>query len=181
MDDDFIRRGGRVGGAIAFLMIFLPFCSMYVLSFFSPARDRLGVRITALPCSFVMAALMATIGSLIGKWAATRPTANSAFLRGGIISGLISVGLFAPLSVLGLLFDQMYEFIKYISVFLLLTILITACVSFLSGLTAICVRDCRQTGRKRLIPQFTLQEMLIVFSLLAVIMSVLASFAPLSR
>jgi hypothetical protein len=46
-------------------------------------------------------------------------------------------------------------------------------------LSAIVVRDFRQTKRMRLVPQFTLQELLIAVTLSIVLMSCVASVSPL--
>lgn len=159
-------------------MTFLPFCSIQVLSLFNHRMNRFGIAITGLPCSFVMAVLMAPIGNIIGKWAATRPSVNSAFSQGAIDSGLLNFLFLSPFFLFSLS-GNLSDSVKIICVFILFLISISTSVCFHSGLTAIYVRDYRQTGRKRPIPQFTLQEMLILFSLLTVIMSAFASFAAI--
>jgi hypothetical protein len=57
--------------------------------------------------------------------------------------------------------------------------IITASGSLVSGLAAINVRDRRESGRTRLIPQFTLQEIFIVFTIVSVIISAMTSAAVL--
>jgi hypothetical protein len=55
----------------------------------------------------------------------------------------------------------------------------TATGSLLCGLSAIVVRDYRQSRKVRLIPQFTLLELMIVITLSIVVMSFWASFVAL--
>jgi len=57
--------------------------------------------------------------------------------------------------------------------------ILTASGAVVAGLAAIVVRDRREFGRARPIPQFTLQEIFIVFTIVSIIISALASAAAL--
>jgi hypothetical protein len=55
--------------------------------------------------------------------------------------------------------------------------IVTSFGALISGISAIYVRDYRNIQRKRLIPQFTLLELFIIFTLLTVIISATSSIS----
>ena len=178
-DDDFIKRGGRVGAVIAFGMTFAPCCLVF-LFLSGNSADKLGVVIGGLTCTLLSTIIMASCGSLLGKSAARRPSVNAAFLQGAIISGLTIFGITIIILAPHLLHYQLEVFSRneLLHLFCLLIIL-TASGTLISGLAAIYVRDYRQSQTKRWIPQFTLQEMIVVFTIISIIISAMTSFAVL--
>ncbi|MCC6127213.1 MAG: hypothetical protein IT426_19805 [Pirellulales bacterium] len=187
MNDDFIKRGGSAGAAIAFWMtlavLFLAFlikCSWLVDSIRDSKLslgEKIGVMLIGFSCSMFVALPAAGVGYLMGKSAARCRSANMAFLQGAIFPGAILLGLsitFFLASVFQLDYSRS-DLTNALGLFAIFT----ASSSLLFGLVAIYVRDYRQTGRKRPIPQFTLLEMLLVFTIIAVIISAITSIVVL--
>jgi hypothetical protein len=185
MDDDFIKRGERVGSAFVFWLTFPPCCWMclaLLVDLFSGTSsiDKIFVVITVLPIAGVSIWTLTAAGSFLGKAAARCRSVNAAFIWGGFISGLtifsITFVLLFPFFLLSH-FD-LFPRKDLIPLFFVLSI-ISAFGSLISGLAAIYVRDYRQSQRKRWIPQFTLQEIFIVFTIVSIISSAMTSVAVL--
>jgi hypothetical protein len=191
MDEDYIKRGERVGAAIVFWLTFPPCCLMClasVVDLFSGASrfsgtssiDKIFVVITVLPFAGVSIWTLTAAGSLLGKAAAKCQSVKSAFLWGAFLSGPTILCLIFILLLPFFIFSHVDQFTRkdLIPLFFVLTI-ISAFGSFISGLAAIYVRDYRQFQRKRWIPQFTLQEIFIVFTIISVIISAMTTLAVL--
>jgi hypothetical protein len=167
MDDDLVRRGGRIGFAIAFLpMLVLLLPTMLCAGVFNHQSISLG----PMTCLFFTGLLVsAGVGLPLGQAAATYPTVNAAFVRPAVVTA--AIGLVGIAIVIGFMIwhREVYDIGLWLVFWL--TAITAAIVSIHSGLTAIYLRDYRQFGRARLIPQFTLQELLIVLTLFACIIS----------
>jgi hypothetical protein len=177
-----IRLGGCVGSIIAFLIAYLGLIA-YILGYYYNSRWSYvswPVLIFAPLCSALAAALF---GFLAGRMASRSKSVNRAFLFGGLVFFFIVFGSF----LLPFFFFQLNSAIgKNSFIYMKLGIAFTPVLgcavlggSLLCGLTAIIVRDYRQSQKIRLIPQFTLQELLIVITLSIFLMSLIASIAPL--
>jgi hypothetical protein len=178
----FTLRGGCLGAVLVYL-ISLAMIVAYILP--TMYRDRLGwaslntpetlqvVKI-ALMLSFVAAA----IGFFAGREGARCRSVNAAFLRGGILCGLATLICLPVLSFTYFRALHIYTTGFYALCAISFAIL-TASGAIVCGLAAIVVRDRRESGRTRLIPQFTLQEIFIAFTIVSIIISALASAAAL--
>jgi hypothetical protein len=178
----FSLRGGCLGAILVYVISLVLIAAVFFPSVY---RERLGWSslMTAESLQVVKIALMlafiaALIGFFAGREGARCKTVNAAFLRGAILCGL------ATLICLPTLFFTYFRAIKmYTSGFFILCLIfiaiITASGALVSGLAAIAVRDCREFGRARLIPQFTLQEIFIVFTIVSIIISAMTSVAVL--
>jgi hypothetical protein len=174
----FTLRGGCVGAVLVYGISLLLIVATVVPSMY---RGRLGWKSLDTPetmaivkIAILLSFVSAAIGFFAGREGAKRKTVNAAFLWGGILCGL------ATLVSLPLLFFTYFRFLKiytagFYIVCALFIAIITASGSLVSGLAAIVVRDRRDFGRTRLIPQFTLQEIFIVFTIVSVIISSLAT------
>jgi hypothetical protein len=187
MDDDFGKRGGSVGATIAF---WLTLAELGLLVFGTiihsqgnsdDSRQNLlalfGVLFMGFSCSMVVALPMAGLGYLLGKSAAKCRSVNTAFCQGALIIGAIVPGVLCTLPLLTE-FKLVYsrsDLIYILSLFALLT----ASGSLLFGLVAIYVRDYRKFQRKRLIPQFTMLEFFIIFTIISIIISAMTSLTVL--
>lgn len=173
-DDDFIKRGGSVGATIAFWLTIALFC-LFVVLIINASGDSMALGMV-LPFSIFIALLMAGVGYLLGKLAATCPSVNTAFLKGAILIGLVVVlGIFLPILIMTKLGTLLFR--NDIIYMLSLLAIVTSFGALISGISAIYVRDYRNIQRKRLIPQFTLLELFIIFTLLTVIISATSSIS----
>ena len=178
----FAFRGGCLGAVLVYLLSLALIVAVILPSMY---RERLGwtslitpetlrVIIIALILSFVAA----VIGFFAGREGARCLSVNAAFLRGGILCGLATAICLPVLSFTYFRTLHIYTSGFYILCVLFFTIL-TASGALVSGLAAIAVRDRRESGRNRLIPQFTLQEIFIVFTIVSIIISAMTSVAVL--
>jgi hypothetical protein len=138
----------------------------------TPEAQRLVV--VAIELTFAAALL----GFFAGREGARRASVNAAFLWGGVLCGLATLICVPILYVTYFKYIRMYTsgIVAISSIFFAI---LAASGSLVSGLAAIMVRDRRESGRNRIIPQFTLQEIFIVFTIASVIISALASAAVL--
>jgi hypothetical protein len=179
MEDNFDRRGGCIGFAIAFAMTFVFLLSALLWEHFS---RRQGDQISFWEVGGIAAVAMlisCTIGIPLGQSAATYPTANAAFLR----PALVVLGMGLALSAIFFVSMIWTRDAGRIGLWVpcWLTPVTAAIISLQSGLTAIYLRDYRQFRRTRLIPQFTLLELLVVFALFACIISAAKSITMFMR
>jgi hypothetical protein len=174
-DDDLIKRGGSAGAAIAFWLALVLSFPRELNSF--AAHSIVIAVIYALLCSGFIAVVTAAFGHFWGMDAAKCPSVNAAFLRGAKIAAAIDVLIFMLASIhSSLLWNLPGSLLRNVSIVAIFQlVIISAAGSLLSGLTAIYVRDYREFARVRRIPQFTLQEIFIVFTLVSVIISALTS------
>jgi hypothetical protein len=175
--NDFIRRGRRVGAALALGMTFVSFCTISVLGGGSASQnDRLALGFVA---SLAPALLAAFGGTFLGELATICPTTTSAFVRGAVYPVLVAAVLGVPfLPFIALLRIQ---WSRDAIPLLCLSVPLPVSGALVAGIAAIYIRDYRESQRKRWIPQITIQEMLIVFTLITVIISAatsLRSFRP---
>lgn len=182
-EEDFIRYGGRVGAAIAFWMSLIPLCLLLLLSDGIHAKDIIslimeiiGSIIVGVLISIGPVLLLSAGGYSLGKMAAKCASVNSAILLGTIVFSLIALVVFTPFFIW---IHEVRLTRSDLLFFFLLYAILVAFFSLISSIAAIYVRDYRQFQRKRWIPQFTLQEMFIVFFLLSVIISALSSIPVL--
>lgn len=184
-DDDFVKRGEKVGAAIVLWPLLIP-CGLairYILvSLFSSEMTLKAINeIGGLLCFFFCVYILTMAGSLLGKAGAKCRSVIPAFFWGAFlscstISGILLV--FGLLLLPLLFFSRIEGFSCYdlIPISFVLAI-ISALGSLISGLAAIYVRDYRQFQRKRLIPQFTLLEFFIVFTIISIIVSFVTTMA----
>jgi hypothetical protein len=107
--------------------------------------------------------LAVAAGNHLGGMAAKCTNAINAFWRGAS-SGLIAIALSFPFL---LLFSFIIRSSQDLFFLLCLYAFLTFSGSLVAGVAAIYIRDYRQFQRKRWIPQFSLQEMFIVFTLIS--------------
>jgi hypothetical protein len=178
--ENFTIRGGCVGAVIVYFISLGLVAASILPSMF---RERLGWRslqlketLEVVGLAMMLSFVAAAIGFFAGKEGARSRSVNAAFRQGGIFCGLA-----ATVCILGFLLtsfrtESIYA-IGFYALRIFFLIIVTASSALVSGMAAIAVRDRRESGRNRLIPQFTLQEIFIVFTLAAVIISSLTSIA----
>jgi hypothetical protein len=177
MDYQFIRRGGVLGALIAFIVTIVAM-PLFVMASTRGARDPLiepALIDIAVQTAVCLSFLFAALGYIAGREGARSETIVRACIKGA--------ALFAVATAIFILINFPRSSGPFPSQ-LLATIASFSCSmvaggALASGLAAIVVRDRRQFGRARLIPQFTLQEIFIVFTIVSVIISALASSAVL--
>jgi hypothetical protein len=180
MEDDSPKYGGRAGAAVAFVMISV-LLGILLFAKYLADSDRLldSILIVAYPL-WIPAVVLVAIGYVLGKRAAMLPGVNRAMARGAAYAGLFVLAFTLPAFIV---YFRMLHGLKsrtnLIPHYLLITLIVIALGAVHGGITAIYIRDHRHTQRARLISQFTLQEMLIVFSLFAIISSLMATIAVL--
>jgi hypothetical protein len=168
-----IRLGGCVGATIAFLLGYLTRVALLLHAYFNDPN-------TIISCSTLLfeplrlAIALALFGFFAGRVADGSRSVNHAFLRGGcIFLGVLFFVTFIVSLTRSTPKDDERKFIAFALFFGLFAL----GGSLLSGLSAIFVRDYRQFKRFRPIPQFSLQELLIVITLIIVIISFISSIA----
>jgi hypothetical protein len=179
---NFTRRGGCVGAILVYVLSICLILAVFVPTMY---RERIGWSSLITPETlhvFIIALIGAFVAAIIGFFAgregARCRSVNRAFLQGGIFCGL------ATLICLPLLYFTYFRSLHiFTSGFYILCAtffaILTASGALVSGLAAIVVRDRREFGRARLIPQFTLQEVFIVFTIVSIIISAMASSVAL--
>jgi uncharacterized membrane protein len=165
MDDRNIKCGGCIGAIIAFIIFSF---SVFGLS----AARRFGLNshniVEAILAFSFFSILPTSLGYIVGVEGARSKSVPSAFINGAIFyacATIVFVGLtlfFTSDDVSG---NILRIWITSISG------LIISTGSLISGLTAIVVRDRQKFEKYRLIPQFTIQELLIITTLVAIIFS----------
>jgi hypothetical protein len=177
-----LRVGGHAGAGIAFLIAYLTGVTILLSEYFTSRWTHLPLfEVFFSPLCLACTASM--LGYLSGRLAGRCKSVNRAFVWGGGAFVLLFAGVFLLvfcLSELSLKVGRDYFiYIKMIVAFAPILGSFAAWGSLLCGLSAIVVRDFRQTKRMRLVPQFTLQELLIAVTLSIVLMSCVASVSPL--
>lgn len=178
----FTRRGGCVGAILVYVLSLALIASVFLPAVY---RERLGWSslVTSEAFAVVRIAIMlsfvaAVIGFFAGREGARRKSVNAAFVWGAVLCGLATLVCFPILFITYFRWIRIYTSGIFILSALFFTIL-TASGSLVAGLAAIVVRDRRESGRNRLIPQFTLQEIFILFTIASIIISALSSVAVL--
>jgi hypothetical protein len=178
----FMLRGGVLGAIVVGLFAAIAIATAFSAAMYrerqawaaltTPEARRLVV--VAIELTFAAALL----GFFAGREGARRTSVNAAFLWGGVLCGLATVICLPVLYFTYFKYIRMYTsgIVAISSIFFAI---LAASGALVSGLAAIMVRDRRESGRNRVIPQFTLQEIFIVFTIASVIISALASAAVL--
>jgi hypothetical protein len=167
MNDNLIRRGGYAGGLIAFVV------TLTTLVLRNLIASGGYWMVPMLAGSTCFALVPGSLGYFAGKEGARSKTVAIAFIKGAVFFGC-AMSVCIAMSILAALAQNEWHVILVAIIF---SCLIIATASLISGMAAIVVRDYRQFGRTRLIPQFTLQELMIVTTLVAVILSTMTSMA----
>jgi hypothetical protein len=126
----------------------------------------------------VIACIASAIGFFTGREGAKCRSVNSAYLRGGLLCG-IATGTCLPILYFTYFRAIRVETTGILIVCAVFFAILTAAGALIAGLAAIMVRDRRETGRNRIIPQFTLQEIFISFTLATFIISAMATVATM--
>jgi hypothetical protein len=173
MDKDLIFRGGCAGALITFVIS----TATIFLLFLTNEQGPLGNKISdAIIKSICLAFFPAILGSFAGQEGARSKSVRWAFIKGGLFFGaamcvyVVTVVFVMASGGLGL------HALLVVGNF---SCLIICTGSLISGMAAIIVRDYRQFGKTRPIPQFSLQELMIVTTLVAVILSSMMSMVLL--
>lgn len=168
MQEDLTRIGGFAGATIAFTVTVLAMAAAVIGSGRGPASsDFFGLAcISLIPTS---------LGYFAGKEGARSKTVPGAFVKGAVFFGCAT----GVCGVIGyaLLRNESVDRFRTLAAVVVLASLVTCTASLVSGAAAVYVRDYRQIKRFRLFPQFTLQELMIVMTLVGVISSAIASAA----
>ena len=162
MDDHLVYRGGCAGALIAFLVTISTVLLLFLTNSNGPTRMNVGEVIASSVC---FAMIPATLGFFAGKEGARSKTVPFAFIKGGIFFGC-AMGVFVVAFFLGAAAGQQW--------YVLLVGVVFSCL-------IIAFRDYREFGRTRLIPQFTLQELMIVTTLFGIIISTISTMVVLRR
>ncbi|MCC6125661.1 MAG: hypothetical protein IT426_11910 [Pirellulales bacterium] len=177
MNDD-SSRGGCAGASIAFVITFagVPLFIMGATQgprdpFFEPTMVGAALG-SALCVSFILAAL----GYFAGLEGARSKTVVRAFVKGAILFAC-AMGVYGILAIALIARNAVMPFALLI--ILNVSCLVVASGALISGMAAIVVRDYRQFGRTRFFPQFTLQELMIVTTLVGIILSTLSTMVIL--
>jgi hypothetical protein len=126
----------------------------------------------------VIACIASAIGFFTGREGAKCRSVNSAYLRGGLLCG-IATGTCLPVLYFTYFRAIRVETTGILIVCAVFFAILTASGALIAGLAAIMVRDRRETGRTRMIPQFTLQEIFISFTLATFIISAMSTIAAM--
>jgi hypothetical protein len=171
---DLVRRGRHVGMIFAPALTIISICLMFLAG---NVKANLSDCLTmALGMSPIPALAAVFVGSFLGEMAAKARTARIAFLRGTFYSALIAIASTLPFMLSLEIRLSRDTFILFCPVASL-----AALGSLVSGVSAIYVRDYRDFQRKRWLPQFTLQEMFIAFTLAGILFSAVACLGVFRR
>jgi hypothetical protein len=169
MDKKILNVCGSVGAIITFFVTFI-FNSILLNSLF-PASYIIAAILGA---NLAISLLMASVGYIAGRMGAKNPTVVSAFRKGRNWFFFAAAIYVFPISIINYLGQKNIEPGYYLfGVFLIL--LSTGTGSLVFGTAAIFARDYRQFHRLRLPPQFSINEILTVTTLIAVIFSSIVS------
>jgi hypothetical protein len=157
------RRGRFIGGVLALLLtVFFPGFVYIAEGWRANVWDMIKV---GLSDSLEVALVTVPVGMYLGYKASRYQTTTSAFLQGALISGLIAIIPFIPLFLItGLISRHTWFPLSLLAIFVTEGALV-------SGVAAIYVRDYWKFKRKRWLPQFSLREMLICFTLMSVVIA----------
>ena len=179
---NFVRRGGCLGAVLVYLISLMLIAALTLPTMY---RGRLGWASLATSemlqvgkIAIILAFVAAVIGYFVGKEGARSASVNRAFLQGGLLCGLATLIVLPVLSFTYFRTLHVYT-VGFYSLCAISFTILTASGAVVAGLAAIVVRDRREFGRARPIPQFTLQEIFIVFTIASIIISALASAAAL--
>jgi hypothetical protein len=171
MDDDFTAIGGYAGATIAFSVTVVTMGAVIVAS---GRGGNLSEMVFGLAC---LTLIPTSLGYFAGKEGARSKTVPMAFVKGAVFFGcamaVCGTGYFFLLAAEPISPRQVCLAPIIVSVLVINT------ASLVSGMAAIYVRDFRQFKRFPIVPQFTLQELMIVTTLVGVVLSAIASMACL--
>jgi hypothetical protein len=114
-------------------------------------------------------------GIFIGVKAIGAHGVKSAFMKGG----LWTAALASTLSLIAVLYNQIKGQNLLVYYLIFAVVILAATSSLIAGIAAIVARDFRQFNKLRIVPQFTISEMLIVTSLFALILGSIISITQL--
>lgn len=166
MDDKLIRMGGHAGAMIAFSVTLIVFIAISI------AQNDASVFWGVICGGFFPTSL----GYFAGLEGARSKSVCLAFIKGAIFFGC-AVAVF----ILPLFFFSIRGTIPAngLLVGISLAAIVISTASLVSGMAAVVVRDYKEFGRWRLLPQFSLQELMIVVTLTAIILSAIGSMMAL--
>jgi hypothetical protein len=176
-DEDLITRGGAVGAIIAFTVTFLAVVVLAIANSQGPRSVRFFEILPGMACFSV---IPTSLGYFAGKEGARSKTVPGAFIKGAVFFGcaMAVCGFVYFILLLNIVNETASVTARAVVLApIVLSVLVVGTASLVSGLAAIFVRDYRQFNRLRLLPQFTLQELMIVTTLVAIILSAIASMA----
>jgi hypothetical protein len=172
MNDPAVKRGGIGGAAI---MIFYALV-ISLISYAENARNHSDEPVNGIYyyfLFFVLSFLLGMLGCCAGGWGAECQNVFRAFFFGGFIFAILPVILVSCIYY----FSASAERIpNYLLCAVALIALFSSSGALVSGLGAILARDYRKFQKKRIIPQFTLQELFVICSLVVVITSVITCY-----
>jgi hypothetical protein len=122
--------------------------------------------------SILLSPISGLLGYIIGKTGAKSQNVMFAFGQGGMIAFLASLSFDIPIVIFGI-GSGIVKIYFYYMIFLSISLICYG--SLLSGVFAIISRDYRQFHRLRLVPQFSINEILTLTTLIAVIFSSIVS------
>lgn len=174
MENKDIQLGGWAGASIAFIVTIIA-VPLYVMAASRGPRDPFlepTLFGSAIGSALCVSVILAALGYFAGLEGARTKTVLRAFIKGAGFFAC-AMGVFGVFTVFLIATGDAIPFA--LLVLLNFSCLIIATGSLISGMAAIVVRDYRQFGRMRWIPQFSLQELMIVTTLVAVILSTMTS------
>jgi hypothetical protein len=167
MDIKLIRCCGLIGALIFIVLHFVTFKfgfpTYHYQSYFVRGFSDL---------SILLSPFSGLLGYIIGKTGAKSQNVMIAFAQGGLIAFLASLSFDIPIVIFGIESGVVKKYFFYM-VFLSISLICYG--SLLGGVFAIISRDYRQFHRFRLPPQFSINEILTVTTLIAVIFSSIVS------
>ncbi|MGA2797694.1 MAG: hypothetical protein ABSE63_08960 [Thermoguttaceae bacterium] len=175
MDNKFLRRCGLMGVGI---LVIIPSLSMLISLSLSPnkyLRDLEAFK------SFGSTPLFITwlLGYFTGKKCANTQSVIFAFLKGGVFIGLTGAVFILPI-IIRFIYDYgIKQGIIFIYFIVILGVIYICAGSILGGWAAIMARDYRNFQRVRLLPQYTISELFIIITLVAVIFGSIMSISLL--
>jgi hypothetical protein len=170
MVDPSEKYGGMVGGGMMILLVVVLCLSIYI----SDPSGSVAFICFIFP---VLGFLLGVLGYIIGGIGAGYSSIPRAFFSGSVLGGFASAFIFIVVvtSVGSVNLARMFLFV------VLLTCIFSSTGALIGGFGAIAARDYRRFQKVRFLPQFTLQELFIVITLVAVILSAIASWQFVSR
>jgi hypothetical protein len=166
-----VQHGANVGAGIMLLLVAVLCLSIYIFH----SRDSLSVICFTF---FFLGFLLGILGYIIGGIGASYASVPRAFFFGGIIGVFASAFIFCIAVVPAANSDSEFHIFVFAIV---LTSIFSSTGALIAGFGGIAARDYRRFKKVRIFPQFTLQELLIVISLVAVILSAITSWSFVQR